>query len=111
MSKMTVNSFISNSRLVTNYSHRFTLVAGQVPDIIVTKRGSQDYHVVFLPLEYHCRNPAYLKEKLKCVRKEARDSRLLVIVLSEESKELRRLCEVQAECLSSDVNMMLCFEV
>jgi hypothetical protein len=60
MSKMTVGSFISNSRLVTNYSYRFTIAAGQIPDIIVSKRGTYDYHVVFLPLEYHCRNPAYL---------------------------------------------------
>lgn len=86
-----MSAFISNSRLVTSYPHKFTLSPTQVADVIVSKRNSPDYHIIFLPLEYHCRNPGYLGEKLKQVQKEVRDNRILVIVLAEDSKELKRV--------------------
>lgn len=64
MSKITINPFISNSRIIANNPTKYTVASTQVADFLINKRGSQNYHVVYLPMEYHCQNPGYIAHKL-----------------------------------------------
>jgi hypothetical protein len=83
MNKITISSFIENSRIVTKNTGRFTPVLGQISDIIITKKNTSAYFIIYLPLNYHIKNPLYLGQKLQGVAQEAKDGRIWVIVLSE----------------------------
>lgn len=67
MSKITISSFIENSRIVSKGLGRFTLNPGQISDIIISKKNSQGYFIIYLPLDYHIKNPQYLGQKLQSV--------------------------------------------
>jgi hypothetical protein len=67
MSKITISSFIENSRIVSKNLARYTLVPSQISDIIITKKNSASYYIMYLPLDYHIKNPLYLPQKLQNV--------------------------------------------
>jgi hypothetical protein len=64
MSKITINSFIENSRIVSKNLGKFALAPAQLSDIIISKRSSSSYYIIYLPLEYHIKNPQYIGQKL-----------------------------------------------
>lgn len=107
---MTISPFIENSRLVNKNSSRLTVVASQVADVMISKRGLV-HSVVFLPLDYHIKNPQYLTQKLEKVLAEAREARVYVIALNELTEGAKIAGEIQSICLRKNVNMMVCFNI
>lgn len=51
-------------------------------DVMISKR-SLVHSIVFLPLDYHIKNPQYLNHKLDKVLAEAKEARVYVIALNE----------------------------
>jgi hypothetical protein len=111
MSKITISSFIENSRIVSKNLGRYTLAPTQASDIIITKKGNASYFIVYLPLDYHIKNPLYLGQKLQGVSQEAKDGRIWVIVLNEENDNVKRIGDVQSTCLKKNINLMVCFDI
>lgn len=58
------------------------MVATQMTDIMISKRGIV-HSIVFLPLDYHIKNPQYLNQKLDKVLAESREARIYIIALNE----------------------------
>lgn len=67
MNKITISPFIENSRIVSKNLGKYTLVPGQMADIIITKKTTASYFMIYLPLDYHIKNPLYLGQKLQSV--------------------------------------------
>lgn len=111
MSKISASNFLASSRLLTAYPYRFTLVPTQQADLVVPKKAGPYYHLIYLPLDYHCQNPGYISFKLNKVLQSAGESRTMVLVLIEGRDYMKRVGEIQSECIRSNVNMMLFFEV
>jgi hypothetical protein len=111
MSKISASNFLASSRLLTAYPYRFTLVPTQQADLIVPKKTGPYYNLIYLPLDYHCQNPGYISFKLTKVLQSAGESRTMVLVLIEGRDYMKRVGEIQSECIRSNVNMILFFEV
>lgn len=77
---------------------------------MISKRGLI-HSIVFLPLDYHIKNPQYLNHKLDKVLAEAKEARVFVIALNELAEGAKTAAEVQSICLRKNVNMMVCFDI
>lgn len=82
----------------------------QATDIIINKRGLV-HSIVFLPFDYHIKNPQYLNQKLDKVLVESKEARVYVIALNELTEGAKTSAEIQSICLRKNVNMMLCFDI
>ena len=77
---------------------------------MINERGLV-HSIVFLPFDYHTKNPQYLGQKLDKVLAESREARVYVIALNELAEGAKTSAEIQSICLRKNVNMMLCFDI
>ena len=74
------------SRVVVGNTHKYSVRESQVADFLVGIKGMANYHVIYLPAQYHSQHPNFFHTKITAVKQQMRaQDKLLVVTLTENT--------------------------
>lgn len=95
--KISINSFIANSRLIKSLpTSSYLINPAQVPDILITCPSHTPIAAVFLTMAYHIKFPRYLQAKLAEIKQAG-----FILLLLEAEGEVERVGQVQMAVLQA----------